>query len=110
MWRRMATILRKIIQLASNRPCLGLDHARRRQGPVGSSSLVDFDEVPEDVLLQILRLLGPKDVAKMSLVCRSWKSLVSDDRLWIFFLQQQAEPWESILFAETNLRLGYPIQ
>ncbi|PKI35701.1 hypothetical protein CRG98_043859 [Punica granatum] len=96
----MATILKRIVELASNHPESSSDPARRRQSPVG----------PEDMLLHILRLLGPKDAAKMSLVCKSLRSLVSDDRLWVFFLQHQAEPWESIFFAETNLRWGYPIQ
>ncbi|KAI4388551.1 hypothetical protein MLD38_000870 [Melastoma candidum] len=58
----------------------------------------------------MLKLLGPKDAFRMSLVCKSWRSLVSDHRLWIYFLQNQQEPWESTFFAEANLRLGFPIQ
>ncbi|PKI35703.1 hypothetical protein CRG98_043861, partial [Punica granatum] len=104
----MATIMRRIIELASNRRGSSSDPERGRQSPAGSS-LGAFDEIPEDVLLLILGLLGPKDAAKMSRVCKSLRSLVSDDRLWVFFLQHQAEPWESIFFAETNLRWGYPI-
>ncbi|KAK4779086.1 hypothetical protein SAY86_006614 [Trapa natans] len=103
----MATILRRIIELAANRPSSG---AGRTWQISARSSLGSFDEIPEDVLLQILSLLEPKDAIKMSLVCKSWRSLVSDDRLWIFFLQHQPEPWEAIFFAETNLRMGHPIQ
>lgn len=109
--RTMATILRRIIELALARPSTSSssDAGRTWQGP-SRSSLGSFDEIPEDVLVQILRLLGPKGALRMSLVCKSWRSLVSDDSLWIFFLQRQAEPWESIFFAETNLQMGYPIQ
>ena len=48
---------------------------------------------------------------KMSVVCKSWKFLVSDNQLWIFYLQHQRdESWDSIYFAETSLRPGYPLQ
>lgn len=78
------------------------------QSPV-ISSLGAFHQIPEDVLMQILSLLGPKDALKMSLVCTSWKLLVDDDHLWIYFLKNnQPEPWASVLFAETHLRLGHP--
>ncbi|KAK4782488.1 hypothetical protein SAY86_016590 [Trapa natans] len=96
---KMETILRRIIGLSTHTGQI-----------TAGSSLGSFDKIPEDVLLQILSLLEPKDALKMSLVCKSWSSLVSDDRLWVSFLQHQAEPWESIFFAETNLRTGHPIQ
>ncbi|XP_030548991.2 actin-related protein 8 isoform X2 [Rhodamnia argentea] len=105
----MSTILRKIVELASNRPSSAPGSSRNR-ARLAQSSLGAFERLPEDVLVQILRLLGPKDAMKTSLVCKSWKSLVSDDRLWISFLQNQSQPWESIFFAETNLRFGCPVQ
>lgn len=74
------------------------------------SSMGAFDPIPTDILIQILRFLEPKDTIKLSLTCKCWKLLVSDNRLWIFFLQNQKEPWESIFFAETTLRSGYPFQ
>ncbi|GAB2284823.1 Actin-like protein arp8, partial [Dionaea muscipula] len=60
----------------------------------------------------ILKLLGAKEAARNSVVCRTWRALVSDNRLWIHFLQSddQLEPWDSIFFAETRLRSGYPLQ
>ncbi|KAI4321744.1 hypothetical protein MLD38_035091 [Melastoma candidum] len=108
----MATILRRIMEIASARACSGseADRTRLTGEEVAESSLGSFDRLPADVLFVMLKLLGPKDACRMSLVCKSWRSLVSDDRLWIYFLQNQQEPWESILFAEANLRLGYPIQ
>jgi len=45
---------------------------------------------------------------KLSLVCKSWYSLASDNRLWIFFLQNQQDSWDSIFFAETSLISTYP--
>ena len=62
--------------------------------------------------------MGPKEAAKMSMVSKNWKSLVSDDELWIYFffqIQQQQQQqhcfsWDSLVFAETHLRCGYPLQ
>ncbi|KAF8031781.1 hypothetical protein BT93_D0866 [Corymbia citriodora subsp. variegata] len=107
----MATILRKIAELASNRTPSSTGAGRERAGSP-QSSLGAFENLPEDVLVQILWLLGPKDAMRMSLVCKSWRSLVSDDHLWIAFLKNQSrnQPWESIFFAETHLRFGCPIQ
>ena len=69
-----------------------------------SSSLGAFNQLSADILMQILRKLGTKDAMKMSVVCKSWKSLISDNLLWIFFLQKQAyESWDSIFFTETSL-------
>jgi hypothetical protein len=39
---------------------------------------------------------------------KSWYSLASDNRLWIFFLQNQQDSWDSIFFAETSLISTYP--
>ncbi|KAI3427763.1 F-box domain-containing protein, partial [Psidium guajava] len=107
----MWTIPRKIAEWLCDRPSSAPGSSRDRASSA-RSSLGAFEMLPEDVLVQILRLLGPKGAMKTSLVCKSWKSLASDDRLWISFLQNQNQnqPWESIFFAETNLRFGYPIQ
>ena len=75
-----------------------------------TSSLGDFDRIPVDILVQIVGLVGPKDAARLSLVCKSWRSIVSDNRLWIFFLQTRHDSWDSLVFAETNLRFGYPLR
>ncbi|XP_008782953.1 actin-related protein 8 isoform X2 [Phoenix dactylifera] len=78
------------------------------ESPADHLSMGAFDQLPIDVLVQILRCLGPKEVARTCLVCKSWKLLASDNRLWIFFLQNRKEPWDSVLFSETHLRLGSP--
>ncbi|CAM8948666.1 unnamed protein product [Rhodiola kirilowii] len=77
---------------------------------VQSSSTGEFDRVPADVFIQIVKFLNPKDAARIAAVCKLWKYLVSDNRLWIYFLQNQKEPWDSIFFAETHLRAGYRLQ
>ncbi|KAL7583599.1 actin-related protein 8 isoform X1 [Lactuca sativa] len=75
-----------------------------------SSSTGAFDRLPLDIFMQILKLLGPKEAARLTCVCKSWKFMVSDNMLWIFFLQNQQDPWDSIFFAETNLRSGFPLR
>uniref|UniRef100_A0A7N0VMV8 F-box domain-containing protein n=1 Tax=Kalanchoe fedtschenkoi TaxID=63787 RepID=A0A7N0VMV8_KALFE len=75
-----------------------------------SSSTGEFDRLPVDVFIHILKFLGPKDAARLAAVCKSWKYIISDDRLWIYFLQNHKEPWDSIFFAETHLRAGYRLQ
>lgn len=76
-----------------------------------SSTLGELDGIPVDIVMQIVRLVGPKDAAKLCVVCKCWRSIVSDNRLWIFFLQTRHHAsWDSLVFAETNLRFGYPLQ
>ncbi|CAI9088113.1 OLC1v1022358C1 [Oldenlandia corymbosa var. corymbosa] len=76
-----------------------------------NSSTGEFDRIPLDIFFQILKLLGPNEAAKLSTVCKAWKFVVADNRLWIYFLQNhQKEPWDSIFFAETCLRSGYPLR
>ncbi|CAJ1958531.1 unnamed protein product [Sphenostylis stenocarpa] len=78
---------------------------------VARSDMGELEQLPNDILMQILRLLGPKDTAKLSVVCKSLRSHVSDNRLWVHFLQtHQAEPsGDSVFFAETTLSSGYPL-
>ncbi|KAL8205759.1 hypothetical protein R6Q57_009310 [Mikania cordata] len=77
---------------------------------VCSSSTGEFDRVPVDIFMQILKLLGPKEAAKLTVICKSWKLIISDNMLWICFLQNQQDPWDSKFFAETSLRSGYPLR
>ncbi|XP_075667981.1 actin-related protein 8 isoform X1 [Castanea sativa] len=114
----MAMILRKVWGSVSNRPGSSSSSDRNRIFSSSSSSLSlsslslgAFDQLPADILMQIVRKLGAKDAMKMSVLCKSWKSLISDNLLWIFFLQNHPyESWDSIFFAETSLRSGYPFQ
>ncbi|KAI0492411.1 hypothetical protein KFK09_026682 [Dendrobium nobile] len=75
--------------------------------PARPFSMGAFDQLPTDVFMQILRMLGPRDAAKARAVCWAWKSLASDNMLWIFFLQNGKEPWDSVVFAESHLRVGF---
>lgn len=78
---------------------------------VCSSSTGEFDRIPLDVFMQILKLLGPKEAAKLTVICKLWKLIVSDNMLWISYLQNHRnDPWDLIFFAETSLRSGYPLR
>lgn len=83
---------------------------QQQQQLIIESSTGAFDDIPSDIIMQILKFLEPKEAARLTLVCKSWKMLVSDNRLWIFFLQTHHDSWDSIFFAETHLRSGYPLQ
>ncbi|KAJ6422936.1 hypothetical protein OIU84_023967 [Salix udensis] len=111
----MAMLLKKVWESVSNRASscstssidsvtTPLSHTE------SSSSLGAFDRLPIDVVLQIVKLVGPKDAARLRVVCKSWRSPVSDNRLWIYFLQNYHDTWDSVFFAETHLRSGFPIQ
>jgi len=109
----MAMLLRKVWGSVSNRS--ESESSDRNQifssSLLSLSSLGTFDQLPADILMQILRKLEAKDAVKMSVVCKSWKSLISDNLLWISFLQNHPyESWDAIFFAETSLRSGYPLQ
>ncbi|KAE9607863.1 hypothetical protein Lal_00040106 [Lupinus albus] len=69
-----------------------------------------FYYLPDEILTQILRLLGPKDAAKLCVLSKLWRYIISDNDLWIHFLQNHyPDPWDSVLFAETNFSSGYPL-
>lgn len=121
----MATLLRKVWESVSNRSCSTSDSSAHRPTQITSSLAIIttsssssylslgalFDDIPLDILLQILRLVGPKDSVKLSCVSRAWRLLVSDNRLWVYFLQNHHhDPWDSVFFAELNLGSGYPLQ
>lgn len=122
MCRDMSTLLRKAWESVSGRSASssspsssGRHHHNHQQQEMmtsmyAQSSTGAFDRVPLDVFMQIVKLLGPKEAARLSAVCKSWKLIVSDNRLWIYFLQNKQESWDSIFFAETQLRSGYPLQ
>ncbi|KAG7534417.1 Actin family [Arabidopsis thaliana x Arabidopsis arenosa] len=75
-----------------------------------SSSLGAFDQLPMDIIVQILMMMEPRDAVKLGLTCKAWKCVAGGNRLWIFYLQCSQEPWDSIFFAETSLRSGYPLR
>ncbi|XVF76942.1 hypothetical protein PTKIN_Ptkin14bG0000700 [Pterospermum kingtungense] len=119
----MATLLRKVWESVSNRSCSTSDSSALRPTQITSTSTSTssassylslgplFDEIPLDILLQILRLVGPKDTVKLSCLSRAWILLVSDNRLWVYFLQNHDhDPWDSVFFSELNLRSGYPLR
>ncbi|XP_052178104.1 actin-related protein 8-like [Diospyros lotus] len=109
----MAMSLRKVWESVSSRSAsssISNPFPSPDQHYAQPSSTGAFDRIPLDIFMQILKFLGPKDVAKLSALCKSWRLIVSDNLLWIHFLQNQEESGDSILFAETSLRLGYPIQ
>ncbi|XP_027061116.1 actin-related protein 8 [Coffea arabica] len=114
----MVNLLRKVWESVSQRSASASSSASSTNQPdrfdqmtyLLTSSTGDFDPIPLDIFIQILKFLGPKESAKLSSVCRFWKFIVADNRLWIYFLQNQQEPWDSIFFAETHLRSGYPLQ
>ncbi|XP_057983721.1 actin-related protein 8 isoform X2 [Malania oleifera] len=109
------TLLRKIWDSVSNRSQPNRDSSSLRHSSLEDSSMSSagpFDRIPSDILLQILKLLEPGEAARLSLVCKCWRVLVSDDRLWIFFLQNRQSEFscDSIFFSETRLGLAYPLQ
>uniref|UniRef100_A0A1J3JUJ1 Actin-related protein 8 n=1 Tax=Noccaea caerulescens TaxID=107243 RepID=A0A1J3JUJ1_NOCCA len=104
-------ILRKVWGSVWNRSNSGKDSASQRSIQVPLlSSLGAFDQLPMDILIQILMLMEPRDAVKLSLACKAWKCLASGNRLWIFYLQCSQDSWDSIFFAETSLRSGYPLR
>ncbi|KAF3622402.1 Actin-related protein 8 [Capsicum annuum] len=106
----MSTLLRKVWDSLSTRSISSssnsISSVDQMTMYVQTASTGEFDRIPLDIFIQILKILGPKESAKMSLVCKSWKFIVCDNRLWIYFLQNQNEPWDSTFFAETHLRSG----
>ncbi|CAH2069779.1 unnamed protein product [Thlaspi arvense] len=108
-------ILRKVWGSVWNRSNSGKGSVSQRaiQVPLSSSSsssLGAFDQLPIDILLHILMMMEPGDAVRLSLACKAWKCLAGGNRLWIFYLQCSQESWDSIFFAETSLRSGYPLR
>lgn len=108
----MSIVLRKLLEIILKRNPTSSDEQQQQQVlPLPCGDMGELDQLPSDILVQILRLLGPKEVAKLSVICKSLKFSVSDNRLWLHFLQtHQSDPsWDSVFFAETNLISGYPL-
>lgn len=111
----MTTLIRKVwVSVSSRKGSITESTSSSSLATSSTAILGAFDRVPTDLLMQIVRLVGPKEAAKLSAVCKAWRCLVSDNELWIFFLQnqkKQEEPhWDSFLFSEIHLRSGYPLQ
>ncbi|KAF6145975.1 hypothetical protein GIB67_033334 [Kingdonia uniflora] len=108
----MEMLIRKMLgrsSSSSSSSSLNSDNGRAISAS-SSMGIGDFDRIPDDINMQILKFLDPKDAGRMSVVCKSWKLLVYDNRLWVFFFQTQRESWDTLLFAEKHLRSGYPLQ
>lgn len=106
----MAALLRKVWESVSRSSKATSESSDRRV--VVQSSTGAFSHIPFDVFMHILQFLEPREVAKLSLVCKYWKFLVSDNQLWLYLLQkEQNQPgsWDSLVFAETHLQMGYPL-
>ncbi|KAK7271406.1 hypothetical protein RJT34_27273 [Clitoria ternatea] len=104
-------MLRKVWEVMSWRSNSSSSSSSSQELGVSRSDMGEFEKLPNDILMQILKLLGPKEAAKLSVVCKALRFLVSDNRLWVHFLQtHQSEPsWDSLFFAETTLSAGYPL-
>ncbi|KAI3703117.1 hypothetical protein L6452_28873 [Arctium lappa] len=74
---------------------------------VCSSSAGEVHRLPLDIFIHILQLLEPKDAARVAAVCKSWKLIVFDNTLWMYYLKNQQDGL-SILFAETKIRSRSP--
>jgi len=106
----MATLLRKLCDSASLKRSGTNPNPNPNPNPSSErapSPLGAFEPLPADILMQIVRLLGPKHAARLSLLSKSWRSLVSDNDLWVHFLNTHHP--HSALFAETALSSGYPL-
>ncbi|XP_016204558.1 actin-related protein 8 isoform X2 [Arachis ipaensis] len=105
----MSMVLRRVWELVSSTSRGKVDGSGAEA--CSRSDLGELEQLPGDILLQILRVLGPKDAAKMSCVCKALRCLVFDNRLWVHFLQTyQPDPSsDSLFFAEATLSYGYPL-
>ncbi|KAM1494478.1 hypothetical protein ACFX2K_029257 [Malus domestica] len=111
----MTTLIRKAWELVSSRTFSSSEStssSSSSSSPSATAGSGTFNRLPTDLMMKIVRLVGPKEAAKLSVVCRAWRCVVSENELWIFFLQKQEEEtyWESFVFSETHLRFGYPLQ
>lgn len=102
----MAQLLRRVWKSVTICPSSSQSNANLDGG-----SIAPAEQLPLDVFLLILKRLGPRNSARAALVCRAWRSMVADERVWRFFLREEAgEMWEAVLFAETYLRSGFPLR
>ncbi|KAM7269447.1 hypothetical protein ACFE04_024944 [Oxalis oulophora] len=81
-----------------------------RHHPSSMGPLLDL--LPLDVVMIIVKLVGAKEAAKLSVVCKMLRSVVQDNRLWIHFfhISPDFQPVDFVFFSETYLRSRYPNQ
>ncbi|KAK3024319.1 hypothetical protein RJ639_043001 [Escallonia herrerae] len=94
----MAALLKKVWDSVSSRSGSGRPGSSPSSDPFQQTipaSTGPFDRVPLDLFIQILKILGPKEAAKLAAVCRYWKFIIADNRLWTYFLQHQQETFPS---------------
>ncbi|XP_042446787.1 actin-related protein 8-like isoform X2 [Zingiber officinale] len=102
----MAVVLRKVLGSVLHRS--GSSSSRHNSElPEDHPPLGDLNVIPNDVFVQILLLLGPRDAARTSSVCKSWRALVSGNAIWVYFIMNEKEPWDALVFAETHLQLCF---
>ncbi|MED6109430.1 actin-like protein arp8 [Stylosanthes scabra] len=108
----MSMVLRRVWELVSRSNADGSSSEELSQSSSScSSDMGELEKLPGDIVIQIIRVLGPKEAAKLCCVCKTLRCLLLDNRLWIHFLQTyQSHPsWDSLFFAETTLSYGYPL-
>ncbi|KAJ3678368.1 hypothetical protein LUZ60_002171 [Juncus effusus] len=112
----MAMLLKKVWDSVLNRPSTSpsptssISTPREFSSNHESLSLGELDRIPIDIIMQILKILRPREVARLSPVCQYFRILAADNRLWMFFLQNGKESWDSVVFSETHLRSGPPFK
>ncbi|KAK3008193.1 hypothetical protein RJ639_015363 [Escallonia herrerae] len=80
----MAALLKKVWDSVSSRSGSGRSGSSASSDPFQQAipaSTGPFDRVPLDLFIQILKILGPKEAAKLAAVCKYWKFIVADNRL-----------------------------
>ncbi|RYR27370.1 hypothetical protein HN51_060997 [Arachis hypogaea] len=102
----MATLFRKLCVCSET---ASYNNPRPSSEAAASSGSL-LESLPNEIVMQIVRLLGPKQAAQLSVVNRKWRSLISDNELWAHFLEvHHPQPWDSVLFSETFLASAYPL-
>ncbi|MED6169632.1 actin-like protein arp8 [Stylosanthes scabra] len=98
----MATLFRKL--------CVCETTSSNSNNHQSSSSCSWLESLPSEIVIQIVRLLDPKQAAQLSVLSRKWRSIISDNQLWAHFLEaHDPQPWDSLLFSETFLSDAYPL-
>ncbi|KAM7492818.1 hypothetical protein LguiA_035739 [Lonicera macranthoides] len=109
----MATnLLKKVWLSVSNHHCGGSSVPNQTAPPSPPYVMIRFGRRQVNLIdyLSTYSFKSSNYLAPKSLPCKFRRYVtVSDNRLWIHFLQYH-HPWDSFFFAETYLRLGYPLQ
>ncbi|KAM1099159.1 hypothetical protein TB2_005672 [Malus domestica] len=97
----MTTLIRKVWELVSSRTVSCSESTSSSSSSSSPSETAGFGAFD-------------RGAVKLSVVCKAWRCVVSENELWIFFLKNQKleeeNYWESFAFPETHLRFGYPLQ